>query len=352
MRSSTEVCLRNRASAAGSRDRSSRRKYSDTNRSSPAKPAALAELGAPACIDSAARYRPAGQPSVRSVSSESSLGVELDSRRLQQQLGLLLVQPEVRHADLVHQSLRPPAGERQRRLLPARDRDLRAGRDVLEQRREHVQAGRVGDGVQIVEHQHQRALERGQRAPDARDALRPGRSARARQRVEHLGRDRLDAVDRGRDVAQEHHGVVVSAVERDPRERTRIGLGPLREQRRLAVPGGRDHGRERHGRRAQPRDHVRLRHGAGPGRRRSELDLRRGRKELPRRSIASPMLWRCRTGTPRVPPRNQPVNHPVGMRRRRRRTPTLSAQSHQFSSLRQTALGSRSGSRRLQPTRR
>ena len=73
MRSSTEVYLRNCASAGGSRDSSSRRKYSDTNRSSPLKPAALAELGAPACIDSAARYKPAGQPSVRSVSSDSSL---------------------------------------------------------------------------------------------------------------------------------------------------------------------------------------------------------------------------------------------------------------------------------------
>ena len=72
MRSSTEVYLRKRASAGGSRDRSSKRKYSDTNRSSPLKPAAPAELGAPACNDSAARYRPAGQPSVRSVSSESS----------------------------------------------------------------------------------------------------------------------------------------------------------------------------------------------------------------------------------------------------------------------------------------
>ncbi len=244
---STEVCLRNCASAAGSRERSSRRKYSDTNRSSPAKRPAPAGLGAPACSDSAARYRPAGQPSVRSVSSASSLASS-STPAASSSSRLPLVQPEVRHADLVHQSLRPPAGERQRRLLPARDRDLRAGRDVLEQRREHVQTGRIGDGVQIVEHQHQRALERSQRAPDARDALRPGGSPGPGQRVEHLGRERLDAVNRRRDVAQEHHGVVVSPVERDPRERTRVGLGPPREQRRLAVPGGRDHGHERRGR--------------------------------------------------------------------------------------------------------
>ena len=204
MRSSTEVYWRNRDSAGGSRDSSSKRKYWDTNRRRRRSAAALAELGAPACIDSAARYRPAGQPSVRSVSSDSSLGFELDTCRLQQQPGLALVQPEVRHADLVHTALRPPAGKRQRRRFPARDRDLRAGREVLDQRREHVQTGQAGDRVQIVEHQHQRALERGQRAPDTRDAFRPGRSSRARQRIQHLGRERFDAMDRGGDVPQEH----------------------------------------------------------------------------------------------------------------------------------------------------
>ena len=175
MRSSTEVCLRNGASAVGSRDRSSRRKYSDTNRSSPVKPAALAGLGAPACNDSAARYRPAGQPSVarsarrRSLASSSTPAASSSTR------------PPARPAAGPPRrspapALRPPAGERQRRLFPARDRDLRPGRNVLEQRREHVQTGRIGDGVEIVEHQHQRALECSQRAPDARDALRPGGS--------------------------------------------------------------------------------------------------------------------------------------------------------------------------------
>ena len=73
MRSRTEVRMRNSASAAGSRDRSSTRKYSATYRSSPAKPSAPATSGAPARNDNAARYKPAGQPSVRSVNSESAL---------------------------------------------------------------------------------------------------------------------------------------------------------------------------------------------------------------------------------------------------------------------------------------
>jgi hypothetical protein len=86
-------------------------------------------------------------------------------------------------------------------------------------------------------------------------------------------RDRLDAMNRARDVPQEHDGVVVSAVERDPREQTPISLRPPGEQRRLAIPRGRDHGRERQGRRAQPGDQVCLRDGAGPCQRRSQLDL-------------------------------------------------------------------------------
>jgi hypothetical protein len=154
--------------------------------------------------------------------------VELDTGGLKHQLGLLLVQPEVRHADLVHQPVRPPAGKRQCRVFPARDRDLGSGRNVLDQRCEHVQTGRVGHSVEIVEHQHQGALKRPQRAADAWDAVGPGGSPWTRQRLEHLGRDRFDAVNRGCDISQEHHRVVVSAVERDPRERTRICLGPLR----------------------------------------------------------------------------------------------------------------------------
>ena len=64
MRSSTEVYLRNRASAGGSRDSSSKRKYSDTNRSSPVKPAALAELGAPG-LHRQRREVQAGGPALR-----------------------------------------------------------------------------------------------------------------------------------------------------------------------------------------------------------------------------------------------------------------------------------------------
>ena len=265
--------LRNCASAGGSRDRSSRRKYSATNRSSPVEARDARRARRPG-LHRQRRHVQAGGPALRPLGQLGELArFELDPGGFQQQRGFQLVQPQISDADLVHQSMRAPARERQRQLLPARDRDLRSGRNVLEQRREDVQTGLVGDGVHVVEHEHQRARECGERAPDPRDALRQDRGPRAGQRVEHLGRERFDAMQRGGDVAQEHDGVVVPAVERDPRERTRIGLGPVCKERRLAVSGGRQHGRDGRDRRAQARDHVRLRHGARPGQRRGELDL-------------------------------------------------------------------------------
>ena len=109
--------------------------------------------------------------------------------------------------------------------------------------------------MQIVEHQHQRALQSRQRAPYTRNAFRPGGAAGARQRLEHIGREGLDLVNRCRDIPHEHHRVVVvSPVERDPRELTRIGLSPPRKERRLAVSSGGDDGREGHVCGAQPCD--------------------------------------------------------------------------------------------------
>ena len=143
MRSSTDVYLRNCASTGGSRDSSSKRKYSDTNRSPPVKPASLAGLGA-AGLHRQRRKVQTGGPAFRLLGQLGELArVQLDAGRFEQHLGLSLIQAEVRHADLVNQAMRPPAAERQRWIFPARDRDLRAGGNVLEQRREHVERGRT-----------------------------------------------------------------------------------------------------------------------------------------------------------------------------------------------------------------
>ena len=222
--------------------------------------------------------------------------------------------------------MRPPAAERQRWIFPARHRDLRARGNVLDQRREHVETSRTGDGVQVVEHQHQRALECTKCAPDPRNPVRPRRATWTRQRLEHLGGDRLNAVNCSRDVSQEHHRVVVSAVERNPSEWTRIGLGPLRKQRRLAVPGGCDHGRERQRRRAQLRDDVRLRHGPGPGHRRRELHVDEVERNL-REGHRTPILegrWGVGHPRPAVHRRSQSaLFHTNGMRRTGGRPPRV-----------------------------
>ena len=183
----------------------------------------------------------AGRPSFRSLGQLGDLaGVEHDTRRSKQQRGFVLVQPELSDADLAHRALHPPAGEGQGRLLSARDRDLRAGRDVPGELGEHVLTGRIGDSVEIVQRQHQRLLtgRRTRRRHGGRVSTRSIHPARTTHRARQA--TRLDPVDRSGDRAQQHQCVVVSSVERDPGERTRVGLRPAREQRRLAVPGGGD----------------------------------------------------------------------------------------------------------------
>ena len=193
MRSSTEVYLRNRASAAGSRDRSSKRKYSDTNRSSPVKPAALAELGAPACNDSAARYRPAGQPSVRAVSSDSSLAssstpaASSSNRPPARPAG---GPPRRSRAPIPCARQRPSGSAGSSRLAIAICEPAGTYSNSAASTSRH-------DGFATACRSSSTSTSgrssAGQRAPDARDALRPGRSPRARQCVEHRGRERFDA---------------------------------------------------------------------------------------------------------------------------------------------------------------
>ena len=123
-----------------------------------------------------------------SVSSDTSLASSSTPAASNIRPASPVVQSEVCCADLADQSVRPPAREREVGLLPARDRYLGAGRDVFEQLRERVQTRAVGDRVQIVEHQHERALEpqparsRGAgRAPTR--SIRPGPTARRTPRA-------------------------------------------------------------------------------------------------------------------------------------------------------------------------
>ena len=244
MRSRTDVYVRNCASSGGSRDRSSRRKYSDTKRSLPSSPRPTPAAALPACSDSAARYRPAGQPSVRSVSSESWVGSSStptasssnpascsSSRRSDTPISCTHPCDRQRASGSAGSSrlviaICEPAGT-------YRTSSARTSRqDRLSTRCRSSSTSTIG------------CSSRRHRGPDAPDARRPGERCWAGQHFQHLGRDRPDTEQRRRDVPQEHPGVVVvPPVERHPRERTRIALGPPREKGRLAVPGRRDDGR-------------------------------------------------------------------------------------------------------------
>ena len=211
IRSSTEVCLRNRASASGSRDRSSRRKYSDTNRSSPVKLAAPCRARR-AGLQRQRREVQAGGPALRPPGQLGELGrVELDARGCQQQPGLLLVEPEVRRRrSRAATALASASGQA---AAPGFScwRSRSASRPERTRTARRARRGRTGWRRRAGRRAPAPAGARArQRAPDARErastrSIRPGPDSASNT----SGRDRLDAVDRGRDVAQEHDGVVV-----------------------------------------------------------------------------------------------------------------------------------------------
>ena len=311
--------MRKRASAGGSRDRSSKRKYSDTKRSSPLKLAAPRRAWRPGPQGQRREVQPR-RPAFGLLRQLGRLtGVELDSRSFQQALGFSLVQPKVRHADLVHPPMGAPAGKRQVRGFPARDRDLRAVRHVLEQRGER-RPGRPG----------------WQRRADRR-ALAPAGARAQPVRSRQAGRGWPRWIPQGpttrrtpragagstRWIAAAMYRRNTTASPSPPSSATHAngrGSASLQFARSVVLPypTGATTRHERHGRRAEPIDQVRLRHGALPRKRRSELhvhDVEGDFGEGHRKTLRDSKKTR---------------NHPVGMRKGRRRTLTLSVQSHLF----------------------
>ena len=91
--------------------------------------------------------------------------------------------------------------------------------------------------VHVVQDQHDGRGHRRKRRPQPGDDRAGHRTHRGGQRVEHPLIDRLDRIERCRDVAEQDLRVVVPLVDRHPREGLAVTLGPLRQQRRLAVAG-------------------------------------------------------------------------------------------------------------------
>ena len=199
---------------------------------------------------------------------------------MQQRGCLLTAHRQVSRADLEDPALRPQPGDAQRRGVAARQHQPRPWRDVIGQHRQRVAAFGVAQQVHVVEHQHHRDGHRQERRPQPRHHRAGHRAGRRGERLEHPLVDRLHRVQRRRHVAEQDLRVVVPVVYGHPGERLPVELGPLCQQRRLAVPGRRDHRHDR-GRavRRQPADQRGAGDGPGPRRRAAELG---GHKVEPR----------------------------------------------------------------------
>ena len=170
-----------------------------------------------------------------------ALGPSFELRRLrlgeqhagvtQQRLHLLPGHGEVVGPKLEQAALRAEARERQARLAPCCQRKRRSGGDAFGERRDGLERRVVAEDVRVVDDEQGR----------------PPRPA-----------------------------MLTNRVEREPHARARVALGPLREQRRLPEPGGRDDGDDGRVVRPKAADQRRARHAsAEPLRMRKLLEVER-----------------------------------------------------------------------------
>ncbi len=190
----------------------------------------------------------------------------------QQRRRLLTGQRQIPGADLQDPALGAQPRHPQRRLGPPRQRQPRAGRHMIGQHRQRGAAFGVVQRVHVIQDQRDRRGHRPECGSEPGDDRAGHRARRGGQRVEHPSVDRLDRVQRFRDIGQQDLRIVVPFVDRHPRERLAIALGPLRKQRRLPVTRRRDHRDNRTPiAPRQPFDQRRTTDGPGPYHRTAEL---------------------------------------------------------------------------------
>ena len=160
-------------------------------------------------------------------------------------------EPQVLQPHLRQAARRPQRAQRQRRVAPGGDDQPQGRRRMLEQPAQQLVDLRFArDPVVVVQDQDDGGVEVVQLVGQG-----AGQHGNRRQvrRPQHPGRllarpgDRR--LDRGQDVAQEHPEVTVGFVQRNPGARLRPRLGPVADQRTLAVARRR---RDQGHRRLQP----------------------------------------------------------------------------------------------------
>ena len=212
-----------------------------------------------------------GRPSLGPLDELIDVDIaEFDLRAAEQRPGLIGVHRQIPGRDLDHPALRSQARHREGQLLLRADRQRRTTGQPHRQLGHDVSARTIRERLGLVEHHDDRRFPRRQRADqtaDISDAPTP-----RPQRPQHRRIDALDPIQGHRQIRQQHRRIVVAVIQRDPGDAGPQAGGPLRQQRRLAVTGGRHDGHQRVPRRCvEPLDDGRTSDEARAGAGRLEL---------------------------------------------------------------------------------
>jgi hypothetical protein len=157
-------------------------------------------------------------------------------RAVQECVGFVVAEAKLLRTNLRHLPGRAQARERKRRVGAARDRELQRPRKMAEQVADRGVDQLVVHEVVVVENQHRPQRRSFELVDQRRQHHVHQAGAGAREPRQRLGAEsRVDRPQRSDQVAPEADGIVVTRVERDPGERSRLISGgtPFAEENRL-----------------------------------------------------------------------------------------------------------------------
>ena len=169
--------------------------------------------GPPACAGQRGQVQP-DRPALGPSGQLVHLGVgEPDTRRVQQRPGLLPVHRQLGDPDLHHLALSAQQRHRQGRGAPCASASWEPAGSRSGQLRNHVQTVLVFERLQVIKDQGNRLGHRRDHGQQPGHHSAQDRGAGRSEGLEQLRVDGLYLVQRGGDVGQEHHRVVVPLVD-------------------------------------------------------------------------------------------------------------------------------------------